>query len=537
MDNDCDGGIDEDEDGDGWALCDDCDDGDDQIRPDATEACDGIDNDCDDLVDESTDDDSDGWTVCEGDCDDDDHDVNPGATEICGNGLDDDCDGAPACGPWGDLSVDDADGRIEHAVIYSGPHHAPVDLTGDGIADVPANDATYGGDVSGRMFVLSGPVSGTVDVADAHLILNSEDSGDRLGIDYAAHSDPFGDGHAGLAVGAMRFEQGSAGRVYVLSAPLDGSETLADAEATFTGVREGDKAMTVSFAEDLTGNGTADLVIGAEYASAGGLDGGALYIVDGPWSGDTNLAEADAVVAAKVGHPNIANGDPSRWALGDMNGDGASDLVVGAYGLNDDFQDRGYVYLLAGPLSPTMSVANADATLEGTDTTHPVGLGQVAGSDLDGDGYEDLLVGAPRAETGGVDVGACSVFSGPITADFALTDALVTVWGTEPSGYLNCDDFAGDINADGSADLLVSAVYETGAEARSGSLYVLPGPISGGTVLADHSARIRGERSHAQAGKAVGRLDLNGDPYSDFISYSYDSASGGVVHIWHGGGF
>ena len=121
QDNDCDGEIDEEDatgcdtylldgDGDGWGvtgdeacLCapaapydalqgGDCEDGDAAVNPAATEACNGIDDDCDGDVDEGFDLDGDGFTSCDGDCDDDDAAVNPGVTEDC-NGIDDNCDG------------------------------------------------------------------------------------------------------------------------------------------------------------------------------------------------------------------------------------------------------------------------------------------------------------------------------------------------------------------------------------------------------------------------------------------------------------
>ena len=96
VDDDCSGTADEgfDFDGDGWTSCDgDCFDGNAAINPDAPELCDAIDNDCDGGVDEGFDGDGDAWTTCAGDCNDSNAAVHPGANDGC-NGVDDDCDGA-----------------------------------------------------------------------------------------------------------------------------------------------------------------------------------------------------------------------------------------------------------------------------------------------------------------------------------------------------------------------------------------------------------------------------------------------------------
>ncbi len=95
IDDDCDGIVDEgfDVDGDGYTTCGgDCDDADPAVNPGAAEVCNGGDDDCDGLVDEGFDADGDGYTTCGGDCDDVDPAVNPGAAEVC-NGIDDECDG------------------------------------------------------------------------------------------------------------------------------------------------------------------------------------------------------------------------------------------------------------------------------------------------------------------------------------------------------------------------------------------------------------------------------------------------------------
>ena len=109
LDNNCNGVVPADEaddDGDGYRLCeDDCDDADADSYPNAAELCDGVDNNCNGVVPtDEVDDDGDGFMVCDEDCDDTDPAVYPGATEAC-NGVDDDCDGT--------VPADEADGDVD----------------------------------------------------------------------------------------------------------------------------------------------------------------------------------------------------------------------------------------------------------------------------------------------------------------------------------------------------------------------------------------------------------------------------------------
>ncbi|MCO4747396.1 MAG: hypothetical protein KC912_21530 [Proteobacteria bacterium] len=107
LDNNCDGAIDNDDDGDGdgWTTCEgDCRDDDPFVSPGAPEVCDDIDNDCDFQVDETFDRDGDGWRTCAGDCDDDSVDVYPLNPEEC-DLLDNDCSGV-VDDPWPDLDED-----------------------------------------------------------------------------------------------------------------------------------------------------------------------------------------------------------------------------------------------------------------------------------------------------------------------------------------------------------------------------------------------------------------------------------------------
>ncbi len=120
IDNDCDGVIDEDsnandDDRDGWTEdAGDCDDADPSVFPGAREVCSGTDSDCDGVVDEDTlctDDDNDGSSEDQGDCNDSDPNVGPHAQEFPGNGIDDDCDGVVDAGGFDT----DGDGVTEDA--------------------------------------------------------------------------------------------------------------------------------------------------------------------------------------------------------------------------------------------------------------------------------------------------------------------------------------------------------------------------------------------------------------------------------------
>jgi len=134
-----------DTDGDGVPDVDDCDPYDASVYPGAPELADGLDNDCDGVVDEGTDtfdDDGDGYSEDEGDCNDSNSSVNPGAVEVADNGIDDDCDGITDPDDGGEeIEFDPVFTELEVVMetVTNGEITATAELEGEA-----ANELRYG---------------------------------------------------------------------------------------------------------------------------------------------------------------------------------------------------------------------------------------------------------------------------------------------------------------------------------------------------------------------------------------------------------
>jgi hypothetical protein len=183
----------------------------------------------------------------------------------------------------------------------------------------------------------------------------------------------------------------------------------------------------------------------------------------------------------------------------------------------------------------------ADAKLVGEPRTSFDLAAIVAGpGDVDGDGHDDVLVGAPNNDEGGKDAGAAYLVLGPVTGtrDLSLADAKLLGERNNDQAGASVSG-AGDVDADGHDDLLVGAHANSEGGVLAGAAYVVLGPVTGTLDLYYADAKLVGERREDYAGVSVsGAGDVDDDGHDDLLvgALSRAGASGGAAYLVYGAG-
>ena len=519
VDSNCDGYTgDVDNDGDGSSACDDCDDSDASVYPSATETCNGQDDDCDGLVDDDDSDldtstattwypdsDGDGWgdedspTIsCEAptgylevgqDCDDTDDDVRPDAWELCNDGLDSDCDGGS----------DDCEhdlGSVGIAIAGSNSAGTSVaggsDLDGDGTSELILGGT---GGTGGAVYIGTGPTTASGSFSGATW---TGGAGADAGSALAEPGDTDGDSLDDLLVSGPGAEE-----AYLLMGPVSTSGALRSADVLFEADSSGDDLASAIAGGNLDGNAWGDVVLSAPGAGGTLTPGaGAVYVFEGPLTASSTLTEADADGTIEGG----SAGRQLGTALGvvDTDGDGTGELVVQGY--TTVLTSIQGVYVFDRPTG-SLDEGDADAVISGNGSNADLGS-VVAGGDLDGDGYEDLVLGGPDTSQG-----RAWVFLGPITTDLGVANADWTLSGESSADEAGASlAVVDDLDGDGTSELLV------GAPGGSVAYLLFGGAVSGSTALADADALFVGASAADEAGSGVaGTGDLDGDGRTDLL--------------------
>ena len=210
-------------------------------------------------------------------------------------------------------------------------------------------------------------------------------------------------------------------------------------------------------------------------------------------------------------------------ASGDINNDGVDDLIIGAEGAAPGGKfNAGETYVFFGPLSAgTLELSDADITINGVDAADLSG-NSVGSGDLNNDGIDDLIIGAPEGDPDGrTGAGEVYVLFGPLAAGtLELSVAAdITLNGIDLEDRAGDSVGSGDINNDGVADLIIGAIGgDPGFRSSAGETYVLFGPLAAGTIeLSDADVTLNGIDNSDNSGSGVGSGDIDNDGVDDLI--------------------
>lgn len=440
-----------DQDGDGFNYDRDCNDRNAAIHPNALEIRhDLIDQNCNGMNDE--DQDGDGQTVDGGDCEDSKAYIFARAIEFR-DSIDNNCNG-----------IVDENNSLDTFVLVEKTHThpsaelsvLPANLNSDKYSEILVGVTEADGEEerAGAVELFSGIQNGGIQSQT----VSGDVENDRFGTALAA-GDMDGDGILEVAVGAKGSDEGgtASGSVLVFSGPemLTGASydtarvLLYGSEFTYGG---SSLAYTNSDGDDV-----AELLVGGY-----GVDGstGAVWIMDAE-----SLQQGDGSFEARSGLALYGHAEDDRFGSAvaggaDLDGDGIEDFAVGAPQNSDEIQMAGAVYVYLGRQGSYP--ADYDFVLRGEGEYDNAGYALAVGSDVDGDGFADLLVGAPGNDGYGADSGRVYVVRGREDGfPESLKDADAQVSGATEAAQLGLNvAMAGDVNADGFGDFALAGLVD-----------------------------------------------------------------------------
>ncbi len=401
---------------------------------------------------------------------------------------------------------------------------------GPGATIVPASPSAAGIALLGTKAPVTLYAADTDDSGDAIATGDFNDDGVKDVVFAAAFADGPGN------------ERPDAGEAYVFLGPFARVETrdagAGQQDATIFGADEGDQLGRAAAAGDFNGDGIDDVILGAPFGDGptdDRLDTGEVHVIFGSRDLGSDIRTIDLRDGRGLAIYGRSAGDLAGFSVitAKINGDNAADLVFSAFwgsGPNEDKPKAGEVYSVFGSADRTatmdLATAEPDVTVYGAETDDRLGE-SVAAGDVNGDGLDDLVLPAPfAASLGGKDAAGRTyvIYSPPQERiDLATDEVDSVIYGVDEGDQLGHAAATGDVDGDGSEDILLTAVSADGqgnAVNLAGEAALILGdslPPKIDVAAGEADALVYGASVEDRLGRSGASGDIDGDGRSDLL--------------------
>ena len=378
------------------------------------------------------------------------------------------------------LTASDATAGDYFGVALSGAG----DVDGDGYDDIvigaQADDDM--GSASGSLYVYSGGTSGIDTASETKLVASDGGSSDYIGCSVTGGGDFDGDGYADVVSGAYGDSDAAffAGSAYVWYGGSAGVDAATEQEIHASDAAGADYfGISVAVAGDLDGDGFDELAVGADGDDDVASDGGAVYVYYGSTAGLDTSSE-DKLSVADAAYQDLFGATFGVAGAGDLDGDGYDDLLATAYLDDDDGSGSGSLFVYYGGASRSLAGTVEEVNASDASSGAMFGWSVAAAGDIDADGYADIAVGAVGDGTRGSNAGAVYVYHGASGGLSTSSEQKITASdGASGDRFAITLQGAGDVDADGYDDLVVGAQMDDDYGTDAGAFYVFAGSSSG----------------------------------------------------------